>query len=413
MKEGTATTTPPLEPARVNYRHLPEEALQQLVEANKRIYTEHFDPDFLKSLNEAVVDMLNIYFRPVFVGFDEMPLRSNPDRPLIYACNHSGMAFPWDAIIFGAGIFRKHGYQMERLFRPLSAPALSASSLMNPFMVKDMWKRVGSIDATGLNFETMMQYPDANLLVYPEGIPGIGKGFNRRYQLQTFSTSMIRMAIKHRTDIIGISCVNGEYINPYSYASRRINKLINKLGIPYLPVAVHTPLLLFLPWMFYYALPAKLTYVRGNTYKPYEMAGGRSLEELTVEEVRRIRDDIQADMQAQLTQSVAQYGQKPYDWREFGRSLRQHWRKLPYWTPIGWPALFTEFERRYQRETPPPKDVTQGWFRFWRIVARNPIILAYYVPILGWIPLLYKGLRDRRKVRPWQGPQDGERPLAV
>ena len=77
----------------------PEE-LEIAIEENKKIYDEHFDLVFMKSLCEEVIEMLKIYFRPVFVGFDEMPERNNPDRPIIYACNHSGMAFPWDAIVF-------------------------------------------------------------------------------------------------------------------------------------------------------------------------------------------------------------------------------------------------------------------------------------------------------------------------
>jgi hypothetical protein len=214
---------------------------------------------------------------------------------------------------------------------------------------------------------------------------------------------MIRMAIKYRTDIVGISCVNGEYINPYSYSSRRLNRLVGLLGIPYLPVAVHTPLLLLLPWMFYYAFPAKLTYVLGNRYRPYEMVGSKPLEEVSVEEIRRVRDAIQADMQAELTKNVQLYGQQPYQWKELGQSLRRHWRKLPYWTPIGWPALFTEYDRRYNREPEPPRDILRGAFRFWRIVARNPLIFAYFLPVIGWIPILWKGLRGRRKVEPWEG----------
>ncbi|MEL6696826.1 MAG: 1-acyl-sn-glycerol-3-phosphate acyltransferase [Bacteroidota bacterium] len=387
------------------FSQLTEEEAAWAVEHNKEIFDKHFDPEYVRQLNTEIVDLVGTYFRPEFVGFDEMPAREKGDRPLIYACNHSGMAFPWDAMIFGMGLFYQHDFELKRLFRALAAPALSASNLMNPFMIPHFWKRVGAIDATGLNFETMMQYEDSHLLVYPEGVPGIGKGFNRRYELQTFSTSMIRMAIKYQTDIIGVSCVNGEYINPYSYSSKALNKLVNMLGIPYLPVALHTPLLLILPWMFYYGLPAKLTYIRGNRYSPFEMAGRKPIEEVSEEMIRAIRDEIQADMQVELTQGVEEHGQKPFDWKEFRQKLVKNWRDLPYWTPIGWPALFTEFERRYQKEEAPPRGVIRGWFKFWRIIFRNPILIGYYIPLLGWIPILIKGLYGREKVRDWKGPK--------
>lgn len=386
----------------LSYRELSGEALEAAIEGNKHILSSHFDKEFMVSLNEEIIPLLDHYFRPELVGFDEMPDRNNPDRPLIYACNHSGMAFPWDAIIFGSKLFQKHHYDFSKLFRPLAAPMLSASNLMNPFLLKDLWKRVGAVDATGLNFETMMRQNDTNLLIYPEGVPGIGKGFNRKYQLQTFSTSMIRMAIKYKTDILGISCINGEYINPFSYTSRRLNKLVNKIGVPYLPVALQTPLLLLQPWLFYYAFPAKLTYVLGNRYRPSDMVGDKAWEDVSLEEIKRVRDEIQADMQQELGKNVLLYGKKPYRWAQVVRNLVKHWRDLPYWTPIGWPALFTEFDRR-SREGESPKGVIRGWFQFWRIVFRNPIVLAYFIPVIGWIPILGRGLKGRREVNSWEG----------
>ncbi|MEM7371320.1 MAG: 1-acyl-sn-glycerol-3-phosphate acyltransferase [Bacteroidota bacterium] len=373
------------------------------VQANKKIFDEHFDLEFLKNLNEEIVSFLKLYFRPVFVGFEEMPDRKSSEHPIIFACNHSGMAFPWDAIIFGAGLMNMHAYELNKLFRPLASPMLSASSLMNPFLLRNLWKKVGAIDATGLNFETMMHYPDAHLLIYPEGVPGIGKGFNRKYQLQQFSTSMIRMAIKFDTEILGVSCINGEYINPFSYTSKRLNRLVNKLGIPYLPVAIQTPLLLLQPWLFYYAFPAKLTYVKGNRYRPVELLQNSTPDQPSMEDVARIRDIIQEDMQAELNKWVKVYGKKPYQWGELIRNMIQHWRDLPYWTPLGWPALFSEYDRRYHSEEQPPKGVIRGRFRFWRIISKNPIILAYFIPVLGWIPLLYKGLKNRTEVKGWEG----------
>ncbi len=375
------------------------------IEANRPALTRDFKLDFTKSLNEEIVSLLEMYFRPIFVNFDEMPERSNPDSPLIYACNHSGMAFPWDAIMFGSGLFKRHDYNLPRLFRPMAAPALSASVLMSPFLFTNMWRRTGALDATSLNFETLMKFNDSNVLIYPEGVPGIGKGFNRRYKLQTFSTSMIRMAIKYQTEIVGISCVNGEYINPWSYSWKWLDRQVNKIGVPYLPVALQTPLLLIQPWTFYYAFPAKLTYIRGKHYRPYEMAGSKAWEDVTEADILRVRDEVQAGMQAELTEAVEVYGKRPFHMREFMQSVWKNWRELPYWTPMGWPALFAEYERRYNHDKELPSHITRGWFRFWRIVWKNPITLAYFIPVLGWVPILLKGMRGRRKVKAWEGPK--------
>ena len=140
-----------------------ESELPELIEKNKFIYTEYFDKEFVRCLiNNLLAPIDETYFRSRFVGFRNLPERNNPDRPLIYASNHSGMAFPWDAIIFGCGLYKKHKYDEKQLMRALSAPMLSQSRLMNPFMLQDAWKRTGCIDATTLNFETKQKHQTPN-----------------------------------------------------------------------------------------------------------------------------------------------------------------------------------------------------------------------------------------------------------
>ncbi len=376
--------------------------LAQAIEINKSQILGYFDETFSRNVVKEVSYFLKIYFRPEYIGFDELPERSNPDRPLIYASNHSGMAFPWDAIMFGTGLMEMHDFDMRKVFRPLAAPMLSASKLMNPYLLEDIWKRVGAIDATSLNFETMMNQEESDLLIYPEGVPGIGKGFNRKYQLQTFSTSIVRMAFKYETDIVSAFCINGEYINPYAYSSRRLNKLFNLIGIPFMPIGLLTVLMIFQPWLFYAALPAKLTYVRGKRYKVYEMID-KPFEEVSLKELRAIRDQLQAEMQAEMDAAVKAYGKKPYRLGEFFRAVGKNIRQFPYFTPIGWPALFTEFNRLYFKKNKPPHNITKGWFRFLRIIWHNPIVIAYFLPVIGWIPIIAKGITGRRKVKPWEG----------
>ena len=292
-------------------RRMTPEELATAIEANKPLILGYLDEQFSRSVVQEMAVFLNLFFRPTYIGFEELPERNDPKTPLIYVGNHSGMAFPWDAIVFGTGLMEMHDFDMQKVFRPLAAPMLSASKLMNPYLLEDIWKRVGAIDATSLNFETMMNQAASNLLLYPEGVPGIGKGFNRKYQLQTFSTSVVRMALKYRTDIVSAFCVNGEYINPYAYSSRRLNLLFNKIGIPFMPIGILTILMIFQPWLFYAAMPAKLTYVRGDRYSIYDWID-KPFEEITMAEFREIRDQLQAKMQQELDTAVKEYGKKPF-----------------------------------------------------------------------------------------------------
>ena len=368
--------------------------LSKQAASNKHIIHEYFDLKFTKAVVRNVIRYLvDYYYRPRFIGFENMPERTRSDVPLIFASNHSGMAFPWDGIVLAAGIYEKFNYGPKSM-RPLASPMLSESLLMNPYLYENLWKIVGSVDASFLNFETMMNQNEHNLLIYPEGVPGIGKGFNRRYQFQRFSSSFITMAIKYRTDIVPILTVNGEFINAFAYRSKFLNKLVNKMGIPFLPVALITLLIPFQPWIFYMGFPAKLTYVLGEKIKPYEMTN-KSIEELSYEEMVEIKEEVRRKMQVQLTDAVAKYGKRPYHLREFFAVTFKNLNKLPFSMPFGWPLLFEHFNILWKNNKIDEKPFKLGFLSSLKIIFKSPKQLFFYLPIIGWIPLLVKGLRKK------------------
>ena len=367
----------------------------EMIEANRKIYSAHFDPAFAVDMVEHLIQHISdLYFRASFVGFDPMPERNLPERPLILASNHSGMSFPWDAIIFAAMLTKLNNYDFNKSVRALTAPMLSMSTLMNPFLVDHFWKRSGGIDATFLNFSTMMHYPDSHVLVYPEGVPGIGKGFNHRYQLQRFATSFVRHAICYRSDIIPFATVNGEYINPYNLKSDWVNALAQKMGIPFIPVGFMTLLIPFQPWLFYFGFPARLTYVMGKRIRAYEMID-KPYDAISNAEFEDIADRVKVQMQDELNVAVSKYGQQPYRPGELFAGWRKNLRKFPFFLPPLWPSLFNEFDRlaKQGRVHALKINLLRGFKAHWK----NPISFAFYIPILGWIPILIRGYRDRRR----------------
>jgi hypothetical protein len=367
--------------------------LNALVRENQKIFTQIMDREFAVNLVKYVLDPLDqCYFRSQFIGFDPLPERNNPERPLIFVSNHAGMAFPWDGIIFTSQLLKRNNYDFSKAVRALTAPMLSQTTLMNPFLVTDFWKRVGSVDATSLNVETMMYYKDSNVLIYPEGVPGIGKGFDKRYQLQRFATSFVRVSLKYRTDIIPFATVNGEYINPYAYHSEAVNKIANKIGIPFLPIGLMTALIPFQPWLFYFGFPAKLTYVMGKRIKPYEMID-KPLNEITEEDVHHLTDIIRRQMQDELYAAVKSYGATPYAAKEFFTTCRKNMKKFPYFLPFFWPSLFAEVERRRLDHDGQPwqLDLFSGIKAF----LKRPLSFAFFLPIFGWIPILWRGYNSK------------------
>jgi len=367
------------------------------IQANQHIYDDYFAEDFTRTVDENLLQLLDrVWFRSELVGFDNYPQRNNPARPLIFASNHSGMAFPWDAMVALSHLFRHLRDEPRDVPRPLSAPLLSKTALMNPYLVKNFWKKCGCVDATTLNFETMMYYNDHNLMLYPEGVPGIGKGFNRKYELQRLATSMLRLSLQHGTDIVPFYTINAEYLNPYAYSVDWVNNLTKKIGIPFLPLTLLLILVILQPWAFYLALPAKLIFVMGTRIRPSELTDKKH-DELTREEYLALSDEVRHRMQAELDAAVAAHGQKPYRWGELWQRMKENRRFFPFFLPFAWPALFTEFERLYVKEG--RRDFRMKLDQpgaFWRMVWRNPIILTYFIPVLGWIPLAIKGYKGNK-----------------
>jgi 1-acyl-sn-glycerol-3-phosphate acyltransferase len=370
-----------------------ETELHSHTRQRQSLSTEFEDREFTIGLVKNVLDPLDrCYFRSEFVGFEPYPERNNPERPLIFASNHAGMAFPWDGIIFISQLLKRNAYDFTKTVRALIAPMLSQTTLMNPFLIANFWKKAGGVEATSLNFENMMHRPEANLLVYPEGVPGIGKGFDKKYQLQRFATSFIRMSLKFKTDIIPFATVNGEYINPYAYHSETVNKLANRIGIPFLPIGLMTVLIPFQPWLFYFGFPAKLTYVMGKRIKPYEMVD-KPVDAIGEGEVRHLTEVVRQQMQRELHEAVQQYGKKPYAAREFVGVCNKNLKRFPYFLPFFWPSLFAEWERRCLAGD--GEDWELNLRSGVRAFFKRPLSFAFFLPILGWIPILWRGYNNK------------------
>lgn len=374
----------------------PEE-MAEAIEGNKWVMDEWFDPDYAYSVQRNLGRELDRnYFRVRFFGFTEMPQRNNPDHPLIFFGNHSGMAFPWDAVMLGSGILERVGYDFKKSFRALVAPQLNRIQLMNAFLIRDFWRRAGGVDATTLNFETMMQMKHGHLLIYPEGIGGIGKGFNKKYELQRFATSFVRMSIKYKTDIVPICTVNGEYINPHSYSFESVNRVVSKIGIPFLPISWLLLLLPIFPWLFYFAFPARLTYVIGTRMSPWKWVD-KPLEEISRAEMEELTERVRSQFQKDLDVAVKKHGDKPYEGWSLLRFNLSNWRKFPFFHSPGWPLLFAEHERLYRKHKGKPFHMTTGIRSLLKALVMNPSTWPFFIPVLGWIPIIYRGYRRQRQ----------------
>jgi 1-acyl-sn-glycerol-3-phosphate acyltransferase len=360
-------------------------------ECNKlfsEVYTRFTCANLLQHISDC-------YFRVKFIGFDDLPERTAPEKPLIYISNHSGMAFSWDSIMFTSNLLRRTDYDYSRSVRVLADPMLNVKRLMTPYLIKDFWKKLGCIDATHKNFDAMMFSGESNLMIYPEGNDGLCKGFDKKYQLQTFSNTFLLMSLKHRTDIIPFYTINAEYNNPNSYKSERVNRFVNKFGVPFLPVGLSTVLLLFQPWLFYFSFPSNITFVMGDRINP-ERLYKKDPSLITTRELNELAETIRLLMQNQLTAHVRQYGRSPYNVKLLMSAWKEHFKTSFIHLPVFWPFLFSENDKLANTTGSGQYKGPRSLRFLFKSVFNNFTKVIFFIPILGWIPILISGQQNQK-----------------
>ncbi len=365
------------------------------IEGNREEYKRHFSLPYMEAFCRHVLNHVsNVWYRPRFVGFDQLPERNNPSAPLVFATNHSGMAFPWDAIVFISQIAARE-LPMKDGIRALISPFLTKYPYMCPFLIDDLWFKAGCINATLLNFETAMSLNESNVLIFPEGIDGIGKGFDKRYQLQPFKTSFLRMSIRYKTDIIPFMTINGEYNNPLAYNWKPLTRLVRKLGMPFFPLGPLAFLAALQPWIFYISLPSRLTFVIGEPIHVYEMVD-KPYEQLSQKELKVLGEKIRVQWQRQLLDAKKVYGKKYYDIRSLVKAMWRHRRYFFRYFPPFWPFVMTYFDVNYD-ENVGDKSLRLTFGKCLKTIVKRPWVLAMYLPVAGWIFIALRSLLRMRR----------------
>ena len=355
------------------------------------VVADPFDPEWARSLERAVLRPINeVWFRVKLVGVEHIPKTG----PLILASNHSGNAFPYDAIALDSALWQRDGMREEAKLRTVFEPALASVWWMRPFGIDNFWRRGGGVDMTFDNFDRLLARGD-RVLYFPEGVPGIGKGFNNRYQLRQFRTSFLLLAARHHAPVIPIYTINAEWLHPFGYVFRPLDWLMQRLfQVPFLPLPLGLAAIVF-PWIWYLVFPARLVFVVGEPIDVEAILrdeGIAALDYVDRSALRRAANRVRLTMQQALTRYVEQYGHSRYEGKSLLAALWHERRRLYRALPLCWPATFLRHERDRQRS--PARNALHAFFR-------DLDLAGFYLPF-GW-PLLSLSRALRRPPAGYRG----------
>lgn len=228
-----------------------------------------FNPDYQRAFREEILTpIVQYYFQGELQQVENLPQTG----PLIITMNHAGMSFPWDIL----GLATLLSQTREWIVQPLAGVSL----FEHPWIIWWLppgWSHVlGGVRAQADEFEAAVRQK-TNLLYAPEGVRGPGKGWSKRYQMETFHPSFMRLSDRYRIPILPVVCMGSESLHPYTY---NLRKLAKRFYLPFLPISPLMFVFILFPSMGVWAMRTKLRYYIQPVYQPWTEAQVESEYEL-------------------------------------------------------------------------------------------------------------------------------------
>jgi 1-acyl-sn-glycerol-3-phosphate acyltransferase len=191
-------------------------------------------PDWFPLAAGLLDPLYRHYFRVSSYGTEHIPQRG----PAILIANHAG-TLPFDAAMLYADVLRHT--DPPRVLRCIAdhfVPKL-------PFAGATL-SRAGVVSGTPANVQRLLER-DQLCLIFPEGLPAIGKPFRERYALREFRVGFAELALRLRVPVVPIAVIGSE--EQWPQLARLTG--VRAFGLPYLPV-VATPLPLPVHYRIHY-----------------------------------------------------------------------------------------------------------------------------------------------------------------
>jgi len=210
LADVAESALPLLERLRATARHAADELktrllgrdFQQRVDVLKARYVDlggdpfGFDVGTASNAAMMLAFFHRMYFRTEVFGIENVPA----GRVLLIA-NHSGQV-PIDAAIVGSSLF--FDANPPRVVRAMVEKWTATLPFVSAF-----FNRVGQVVGVPENARRLLEMGEV-LLAFPEGIRGVSKPFERRYQLEPFGLGFMRLAIETNTPIVPVAVIGAE-----------------------------------------------------------------------------------------------------------------------------------------------------------------------------------------------------------
>jgi 1-acyl-sn-glycerol-3-phosphate acyltransferase len=237
----------------------------------------------IASVRRAVLPaaiLYRYYFRAETFGIERIPA----GRVLLIS-NHAGQ-LPFDATMLGvATLLEASPPRIARGMGEYWIPQL-------PF-VNWLATRAGQLVGTPENCAQLLEGGEC-VMVFPEGVRGMNKTWDQRYQLQRFGNGFMRLALETQTPIVPVGIVGSEEQQPGLLNLRGLGRA---LGMPAFPI---TPTF---PWLGPLGLlPLPVRY-RIHFGEPLHFTGDANDEDAAVE--ARV-DEVRSAIAALLERGVAE-----------------------------------------------------------------------------------------------------------
>lgn len=154
-----------------------------------------------------------------------------PDGRVLVIANHAGQLPADGAMLIAGSILDVEPPRLLRAMAEYWMPTL-------PF-IGTMGCRVGAVVGTKQNCEDLLRRDEA-VIAFPEGVRGLNKTWDERYQLQRFGLGFMRLALATDTPILPAVIVGSEEQAP---AFANLAPLARLIGAPAFPITPTFPLL--------------------------------------------------------------------------------------------------------------------------------------------------------------------------